>query len=75
MAFCSLYIFTLFFLSFERTGRKPGIQRVFCKVQKQVKLKEGKGRIAGLKERWVARGSRKTGFGNGLHGWAAGLRA
>lgn len=32
---------------------------------KQVKLTEVKGRSAGLKERWVARGSRKK--GNGLH--------
>lgn len=40
-------------------------------MQKQVKLKEFKDRIGELEERWVARGSRKTGFGLGVLEWAA----
>lgn len=67
--------FLFFWLLFnERTGGKHGIQRAFCKVQKQVKLREDKRRIGGLKDRWVVRGSRKMKLGNGLHRWAVGLR-
>ena len=63
-----LSFFFFFLLLFnERTGGKHGIQRAFCKVQKQVKLKEGKRRIGGLKVRWVVTGSRKMELGDGLH--------
>ena len=63
-----LSFFFFFLLLFnESTGGKHGIQRAFCKVQKQVKLKEGKRRIGGLKDRWVVTGSRKMELGDGLH--------
>lgn len=57
----------------------PKVQRAFCNVQKQVKLKQVEGRMTRLKKRWVGRGSRKTGLcGGSWHGlprWAAGPRA
>lgn len=62
-----LLLFFFWLLFNERTGGKHGIQRAFCKVQKQVKLREDKRRIGGLKDRWVVRGSRKMKLGNGLH--------
>lgn len=39
----------------------PRVQRAFCNVQKQMKLKQVERRMARLKKRWVERGSRKTG--------------
>lgn len=45
----------------------PGVQRAFCKSE-QVRLKQVDRRTAGLKERWVGRGSRRTGFVLGVLG-------
>ena len=71
MILSSFFFFFFFFFFFlllfnERTGGKHGIQRAFCKVQKQVKLKEGKRRVGGPKDRWAV-GEQEDGVGD----WAA----